>query len=101
MLGKTGTKKIFFAENLKWGLYKKAPLTQHVRRGWHQKAQFKKNARQDWYRKVFLTQHVWQGSREKPLFIENSRRGWYKKTLYLNMLCGVGMKNLFSLKMLG
>ena len=53
MLGGDGTEKIFFAENFKQGLYKKAPLTQYVRRGWC----------------------------EKPLFTENSRRGWYKKTL--------------------
>ena len=53
MLGGAGTKIFFFAENFKRGLYKKAPLTQYVGRGW----------------------------REKPLFTENSRRGWYKKNL--------------------
>ena len=31
MLGGAGTKNIFFAENLKPGLYKKASLTQCVR----------------------------------------------------------------------
>ena len=53
-LGRANTKIIFFAENLKWGLYRKDHSTQYVRRGWHQKAQFKENARQDWYRKSFF-----------------------------------------------
>ena len=51
MLGGAGTKKIFFAENFKRGLYKKTPLTKYVRRGWHQKAQFKENAKRGRYGK--------------------------------------------------
>ena len=39
MSGGAGTKKIFFAENLKRGLCEKAPLTQYVTLGWHQKTQ--------------------------------------------------------------
>ena len=51
MLGGAGTKNIFFAENLKRSLYKKASLTKYIWRGWHQKTQFKENARRHWYGK--------------------------------------------------
>ena len=44
MLGGAGTKKIFFAENLKQGLYKKVPLTQYVRWDWSEKPLFTENA---------------------------------------------------------
>ena len=37
MLGGAGTKKVRFTEDLKRGLYKKAPLTQYFRWGWHKK----------------------------------------------------------------
>ena len=43
MLGGAGTKKIFFTENLKRSLYKKASLTQYLGQGWHKKVFFAEN----------------------------------------------------------
>ena len=68
--------KDLFTENLKRGLYKKAPLTQYVRCGCHDEAQFIENAKRDWYRiSFFYTQYVRRDWHEKPLFIESARRG--------------------------
>ena len=75
MLGRAGTKKIFFTENLKRGLYKKGPLTQYLRRGWHKQIFSIKNVRWGWYKKPPLSQYVRRGCHEKPP-LSQYVRGW-------------------------
>ena len=68
MLGEAGTKKIFFTENLKRSLYKKAPLTQYLRRGWHKKVLFAENYSRGMY--VGICFNMLGGARTKKFFHE-------------------------------
>ena len=58
----------FVTENAIRGWYKRAPLTQCLRRSWHENALFTENAKRGWYKEALLTQYVRLGLAQKRSF---------------------------------
>ena len=86
MLGWAGTKKFFPFENVRWGWYKKPPLSQYVRRGSHKKDLFTENIKRGLYKKAPLTQYLRRGWHKKVLFAENISRGMCVGICF-NLIC--------------
>ena len=77
-------------------------MTQYIKRGWYEKAQFTENGRGGWYKKAPLIQYVswgfyltyklmldlhltYKSLAQKPQFIENARQDWYKMIFFYSI----------------